>query len=103
MWLATHGKLHKFREDDKCECGAAETVVHVQLRLQIDSPSLKDLRQKLQNRIETAFNNISNMLGGGSQGKKGKQDDMQNGSILGAILDFAEASQRFQSRAPQGR
>ena len=54
-------------------------------------------------KIGTAFNDISNMLGGGSQGKKGKEDDMQGGSILGAILDFAEASQRFQSRAPQGR
>jgi ribonuclease HI len=98
-WLATHAKRHKFREDDKCECGAAETVVHVL----IDCPSLRDLRQKLRKRIGTAFNNISDMLGGGSQGKKGKQDDMQDGSILGAILDFAEASQRFQSRAPQGR
>jgi hypothetical protein len=98
-WLATHAKRHKFREDDKSECGAAETVVHVL----IDCPSLRDLRQKLRKRIGTAFNNISDMLGGGSQGKKGKQDDMQDGSILGAILDFAEASQRFQSRAPQGR
>jgi hypothetical protein len=73
-------------------------VVHVL----IDCPRLKDLRQKLRKRIGTVFSNISDMLGGGSQGKKGKQDDMQDGSILGAILDFA-ASQRFQSRAPQGR
>ena len=98
-WLATHGKLHEFREDDKCECGAAETVVHVL----IDCPKLKDLRQKLRRKIGTAFNDISDMLGGGSPGKKGKQDDMQDSSILGAVLDFAEASQRFHSRAPQGR
>jgi hypothetical protein len=32
------------------------------------------------------------MLGGVSQGKKGKVDDMQDGDVLGAILDFAEAS-----------
>jgi ribonuclease HI len=98
-WLATHGKLHKFREDNKCECGAIETVAHVL----IDCPKLKDLRQKLRRKIGTAFNNMSLMLGGGSQGKKGRQDDMQDSSVLGAILDFAEASKRFQSRAPQGR
>jgi hypothetical protein len=26
---------------------------------------------------------------------------MQDSSILGAVLDFAEASKRFESRAPQ--
>jgi hypothetical protein len=98
-WLATHGKLHRFREDDKCECGASETVVHVL----IDCPKLTALRRKLRRQIGTAFNDISGMLGGGSQGKEGKKDDMQDSSILGAVLDFAEASQRFQSRAPQGR
>jgi hypothetical protein len=98
-WLATHGKPHKFREDNKCECGAIETVAHVL----IDCPKLKDLRQNLRRKIGTAFNNMSSMLGGGSQGKKGRQDDMQDSSVLGAILDFAEASKRFQSRAPQGR
>jgi hypothetical protein len=92
-------KLHRFREDDKCECGASETVVHVL----IDCPKLAALRRKLRRQIGTAFNDISGMLGGGSQGKEGKKDDMQDSSILGAVLDFAEASQRFQSRAPQGR
>ncbi len=98
-WLATHGKLHGFREDNKCECGAPETVVHVL----IDCPKLKDLRHKLRKKIGAAFNNIQDMLGGWTQGKEGKKDDMQDSSILGAILDFAEASKRFQSRAPQGR
>lgn len=32
-----------------------------------------------------------------------KEGDMQGGSILGATLDFAEASQRFQSRGPRSR
>jgi hypothetical protein len=32
------------------------------------------------------------MLGRGSQGKEGKEDDMQGGSILGVVLDFVEAS-----------
>ena len=98
-WLATHSKLQRFRDDDQCECGAAETVVHVL----VDCPRLNGLRQTLRRKIGNAFNEISSMLGGGSQGKPGKQDDMQDGSVLGAILDFAEASQRFQSRAPQGR
>ena len=66
----------------------------------IHCPKLKTIRQELRKKIGTAFNNISDMLGGGSQGKQGKEDDMQCGSILGAVLDFAEASQRFQSRAP---
>jgi hypothetical protein len=82
-WLTIHGKLQGPRDDDKCEYGAAETVVHVL----IDCPKLKDLQQKLRKRVGTAFNNISDMLGEGSQGKEGKQDDMQDGSILGAILD----------------
>jgi hypothetical protein len=27
-WLATHGKRHNLQENDKCECGAKETVDH---------------------------------------------------------------------------
>jgi hypothetical protein len=80
-WLAIQGKMHKLREDDKCECGAVETVTHVL----IDCPRLRAPRQELRRKIGTAFNDISNMLGGGSQGKKGKEDDMQGGSILGAV------------------
>jgi hypothetical protein len=95
-WLATHGKLHKFREDDKCQCGATETVAHVL----IDCPELRVMRQELWKKIGTAFNKITDMLGGGLKGKKGRQDDIQDSSVLGAILDFAEASKRFQSRAP---
>jgi hypothetical protein len=45
--------------------------------------------------IGTAFNNILDMLSGGLEGKKGKEDNMEGGSILGKVLDFAEASQRF--------
>ncbi|KAF7164513.1 hypothetical protein CNMCM6106_001031 [Aspergillus hiratsukae] len=98
-WLATHGKRHRFREDDKCECGAKETVVHVL----VDCPKLKELRQELRRKVGNAFNNIADMLGGGPQGKEGElKDATQDSSILGAVLDFAEASQRFRSRAPQG-
>jgi hypothetical protein len=52
---------------------------------------LKPIRQELRRKIRTAFNNISDMLSGGSESKKGKEDNMQGGSILGAVLDFAEA------------
>ena len=89
-WLATHAKLHCFMDDDKCECGAPETVVNVL----VDCPKLK------RRKIGTAFHDITDILGGQLQGE---QDDMQDSSVLGRILDFAEASQRFQIRAPQGR
>ena len=83
-WLATHAKLHRFRDDDKCVCGGKETVVHVL----VDCPQLRELRQKLREKIGNSFNNISSMLGG-----EGKE-------VLNAVLDFAEASGRFYSRVP---
>jgi hypothetical protein len=73
-------------------------VVHV-LRL----PKIKGQQHKPRRQIDTAFNDISGMLGGGCQGKEGKKDDMHDSSILGATLGFAEAAQRFQSRAPRVR
>lgn len=96
-WLATYGRQHGFRDDDRCVCGARETVVHVL----VDCPRLRDLRQQLRRKIGTAFSSISSMLGG-YQGKEGKvQDAEQDSSTLGAVLDFAEASQRFRSHAPR--
>jgi hypothetical protein len=95
-WLATHAKRHGFRDDDKCQCGAKETVVHVL----VDCPRLKSLRQQLRRKIGEAFNDISAMLGGKAElGKdKGKGGTVHN--ILNAVLDFAEESQRFRSRVP---
>ncbi|KAI9035452.1 ribonuclease H family protein [Aspergillus affinis] len=99
-WLATYAKQHGFRDNEQCECGATETVVHVL----VDCPRLKGIRQELRRKIGGAFNNISDMLGGTGQGKEGKLGDAaQSVSVLGAVLDFAEASQRFRSRAPRGR
>jgi ribonuclease HI len=83
-WLATHAKLHRFRDDDKCICGGKETVVHVL----VDCPRLREPRQKLRDKIGNSFNNISSMLGG-----EGKE-------VLNAVIDFAEASRRFYSRVP---
>jgi ribonuclease HI len=97
-WLATHGKRYGLQESDKCECGAKETVVHVL----VDCPRLKDLRNILRRKIGSAFNNISDMLGGGTQGKEGRLNEAaQDSSILAAVLDFAEASERFRSRGPE--
>ncbi|KAI3028789.1 hypothetical protein CBS147347_3630 [Aspergillus niger] len=99
-WLATYAKQHGFRDNEQCECGATETVVHVL----VDCPRLNALRQELRRKIGGVFNNVSDMLGGAGQGKEGKLEDAtQNGSVLGAVLDFAEASQRFRSRASRGR
>ena len=95
-WLATHGKRLKKREDDKCECGGKETTKHVL----IDCPRLQTARQKLRKKIGPRFNSISLMLGGkprdegDGEGKKwtiSKRD-------LEAVLEFAEESQRFNSR-----
>jgi ribonuclease HI len=83
-WLATHAKLHRFRDDYKCVCGGKETVSHVL----VDCPKLRELRQQLREKIGEKFNNISSMLGGA-----GKE-------VLNAVLDFAEASGRFRSRVP---
>ena len=99
-WLAAHGKLHQFREDEECKCGAKETVVHVL----VDCPRLKELRQELRKKVGDAFNNISCMLGGrGQEVKEGRLGSSAQESTIGAVLDFAEASQRFHSRAPRGR
>ncbi|KAL2009611.1 hypothetical protein VTN00DRAFT_5418 [Thermoascus crustaceus] len=65
-WLATHGKLHRLREDDRCECGAKETVVHVL----VDCLKLRDQRRELRRKIEDAFNNTMFMLGGRGQESK---------------------------------
>lgn len=99
-WLATYGKQRGFREDEQCECVATETVVHVL----IDCPRLSAIRQTLRRKIGGALNDISDMLGGAGQGREGRlQDVPPDSSVLGAVLDFAEASQRFRSRAPRGR
>jgi hypothetical protein len=44
-------------------------------------------------KIGNSFNSISTMLGGKACGNQGKD-------ILKAVLEFAEASQRFRTRAP---
>ncbi len=86
-WLAPYGKLYSFRNDDKCECGAKETVIHVLL----DCPKLKVPGQTLRRETGEAFGDISAMLGGNKDTSHAK-----------AVLDFAEASRRFRSRGERG-
>src|SRR5262249_4132685 len=93
-WLASHAKRHQLREDDKCECGARETVTHIL----IDCPRLLTLRQKLRKEVGEAFNNISLMLGGRSRQEPKKLDSSAQRGVVKAVLDFAEASVRFRSR-----
>lgn len=56
----------------------------------------RELREKVGN----AFNNISTLLGAG--GPRGP-DTAPRAKTVEAILGFAEASERFRSRAPRGQ
>jgi hypothetical protein len=61
-------KFNGFHEEDKCECKARETVVHVL----VDCPKLWEIRQQLRNKIGDAFNSIAGMLRGRPYDKQGK-------------------------------
>ncbi|OQE68826.1 hypothetical protein PENNAL_c0145G05853 [Penicillium nalgiovense] len=95
-WLSTYAKKFGFRDDDLCECGAQETVFHVL----IACPRLRELRAELRRKSGDAFNSVPSMLGGSNEGEKGKPDTVSRSKAIQAVLDFAEASQRFRSRAP---
>ncbi|KAL2696035.1 hypothetical protein AAEP93_003335 [Penicillium crustosum] len=95
-WLSTYAKRFGFREDDLCECGAQETVSHVLPHC----PNLQELRGELRRKAGDACNSVSSLLGGSTEGEKGKPDNVSRAKTVQAVLDFAEASQRFRSRAP---
>ena len=95
-WLASYAKKFGFRDDNLCECGAQETVSHVLL----DCRNLRELRSELRRRVGDALNSVSSLLGGSNEGKKGKPDTVSRAKTVQAVLDFAEASQRFRIRAP---
>jgi hypothetical protein len=67
----------------------------------MDCPELRDIRRKLRSGVGNDFQSISSLLGGSTEGKKGKPDTVSRARTVNPELDFAEASQRFKSRAPQ--
>ncbi|KGO64408.1 hypothetical protein PITC_022580 [Penicillium italicum] len=98
-WLFTYAKKFGFRDDDHCECGAQETVSHMLL----ECPKLRALRMILRSRVGDALNSVSSLLEGSTEGERGNPDTVSRAKTVQAVLDFAEASQRFRSRAPQGQ
>lgn len=64
---------------------------------------LKDLRRELRRDVGDAFRSVPSLLGGSNQGEKGNPDIVSRAKTVQAVLDFAEASQRFRSRAPRGQ
>lgn len=95
-WLSTYAKKFGFRDDDLCECGAQETVAHVLM----ECPRLRVLRVELRQKVGDALSSVSSLLGGSNEGEQGKPDIVSRAKTVQAVLDFAEASQRFRSRAP---
>lgn len=54
---------------------------------------------ELRKYIEDMLDSISNLLGNSNEGKKDKPDTVSRAKTVQAVLGFAEASQRFRSRA----
>jgi hypothetical protein len=51
-------------------------------------------------KVGDAFNSMSILLGGPGEGERGTRSTASRAKTVKAVLDFAEASQRFRSRAP---
>jgi hypothetical protein len=58
---------------------------------------------ELRREVKDVFNSMSSLLGGSNQGKKGNPNIISQAKTVNAVLDFAEASQRFRSRTPRGQ
>ncbi|KAJ5976480.1 reverse transcriptase [Penicillium waksmanii] len=94
-WLSCYRKKIGYSDDDRCECGAQETARHVLM----EYPRLREPRAELRRQVEDALNSVSSLLGGSNEGEKGKLDTFSRAKTVRAVLAFAEASQRFRSRA----
>lgn len=95
-WLSTDAAKFGFRDDDLCECGAQETVAHVLM----ECPRLRELRVEWRRKVGDALIGVPSPLGGSNEGEEGKPDIVSRAKTVQAVLDFAEASQRFRSHAP---
>src|SRR6266498_4751751 len=72
-----HNWLRSFRKrfsnsNDRCECGAAETIVHVF----IDCPELREPRRQLREKIKDRFNSLTAILGGRDPEINGKRKNI---------------------------
>jgi hypothetical protein len=90
-WLSAYARLSDF-ETTICVSGERESIHHVLL----DCASLVILGRELRGNVSDALNSISTRL---SRPGRGKIDSASRIKTVEAVLDFAEASQWFQSRA----
>ncbi|CRL30010.1 unnamed protein product [Penicillium camemberti] len=95
-WLSTYAKAFRFRNDDLCVCGERESVHHVLL----DSLRLGGPSKKLRERLATLPTAYRHCWGGPGEEGRGKIDSDSRTKTVEAVLEFTEASQRFQSCAP---
>ena len=97
-WLKFSAKVRRLSDNDKCECGAIETVVHVI----VDCPKLSKLRRELRAKVGDSFNSVARMLGGWQKNAQGRMTQWPiNRAALNAVIEFAEKSERFCSRTPR--
>jgi hypothetical protein len=68
----------------------------------INCLKLSSLRQKLYKEVREAFNNITLILEGKNKQRLKKLNSSAQCRAVNAVLDFTEASLRFQSRVARG-
>jgi hypothetical protein len=96
-WVQANAKLHRLNDDDRCECGARETVTHVL----VDCPLLSEPRKELRQKIGDSFNSVATMLGGNITRQGRPTNQSVDRTVLTAVIEFAEKCKRFCSRVPR--
>jgi hypothetical protein len=94
-WLSTYAKRFGFRGDDRCVCGAQETVSYVL----VDCLLLRDIPMELRREVGDAFRSVSSLLGGSAEGKKGKPDTAQGENGQGRFRLCRGVTPVLESRA----